>query len=200
MLFRSLFIHHVLRTGAAAAEFSAGTGGSRNSARRMAVVIRALREAESLSRGKLILLLTLAAVAVLFVWGFTRKSAPPPIPFTKATRATVISSLSTNGKVEPIEWASARAERAGVVQKVFIQRGQQVRQGAELVALDVSSATSELAAASASIAQAQAQQQVLQQGGPQLERTQIENQLATARVNLRNARKEIGRASCRERV
>ena len=73
---------------------------------------------------------------------------------------------------------------------MFAQRGQLVQKNAELIALDVSGATSELAAANAAIASAQAQQQVLSQGGSQAERTQIENDLAAARVNLQNARKE----------
>ncbi len=143
-----------------------------------------------MSRTKLTLILALAAAGALLIWGFTRRSTPPEIPFTKATRATVVSSLSTNGKVEPIEWASARAERPGVVEKVFAQRGQVVQKGAQLIALDVSGATSELASANAAIASAQAQQQVLSQGGSQAERTQIENDLAAARVNLQNAQKE----------
>jgi HlyD family secretion protein len=141
------------------------------------------------SRKRVILVSALAG-AVILIWGFTRKRAPPEVPFAKATRETIVSSLSTNGKVEPIEWASARAERSGVVQKVFVARGQQVSKDAPLVQLDVSAANSQLATAAAEIAQAQAQEQVIQQGGPQLTRTQIEAELATARASLANAQKE----------
>lgn len=143
-----------------------------------------------MSRSRWMVLLAVAGIAILFIWGFTRKSAPPDVPFTRVSRATIVSSLNTNGKVEPIEWASARAERQGVVQKVFVQKGDQVAKGAALVALDLSSAASDLAAANASIAEAQAQQQTIQQGGSQLERTQIEGQLATARAALQNAQAE----------
>lgn len=143
-----------------------------------------------MSRGRIVLTAILVLVGSLLVWGLNRKSAPPEVPFTKVTRATVISALNTNGKVEPIEWASARAERQGVVRKVFVKLGQQVAQGAQIVALDVSDAASDLAAAHAQIASAQAQEQVLQQGGPQSERTQIENDVASARTGLQNAQKE----------
>lgn len=141
-------------------------------------------------RGKYVLMLTALAASALLIWGFTRKPAPMEVPFAKARRETIVSSLSTNGKVEPIEWASARAERAGVVQRVFVQRGQEVAKGAALVQLDVTAAGSQLAAADAQIVQAQAQEQVLRQGGSQLSRTQIEGELAAAQVTLRNAQHE----------
>ena len=140
---------------------------------------------------KFVLLLTALAAGVLLIWGFTRKPAPIQVAFAKATRETIVSSLNTNGKVEPIEWASARAERAGVVQKVFVQRGQQVSRGAALVQLDTTAAGSQLAAANAQIAQARAQEQTIQQGGPRQSRTQIESEIAAAKVNLRNSQREL---------
>jgi len=112
------------------------------------------------------------------------------VPFAKAARETIVSSLSTNGKVEPIEWGSARAERAGVVQKILVQKGQEVAKGAPLVQLDFTSADSQLAAANAQIAQANAQEQVIKQGGPQLSRTQIESDLAAAKLTLSNAQRD----------
>lgn len=136
---------------------------------------------------KTLLSLVLVCGAVVLIWGFTRKSSPPEIPFTKVTRGTVVSALSTNGKVEPIQWASARAERQGVVEKVFVQKGQYIQEGQELIELDMSSASSQLATAESEIAAAKAQQQTIRQGGPQLERTQIANDLAAARSALENA-------------
>ena len=150
-----------------------------------------MREAEVLSRSRLTLSLALTAAAVLLIWGFTRRAKPPDVPFTKVRRATVVSSLSTNGKVEPIEWASARAERAGVVKTVSVQKGQLVQAGAQLVSLEFTNATSELASANAAIAAARAQQQVIQQGGPQSQRTQTENELTAAQTTLTNAQKEF---------
>lgn len=143
-----------------------------------------------MTRTRVVLSFLAVAVAGLFLWGFTRKTSPPEIPFTKAARATIVSSLSTNGKIEPIEWASARAERQGVVQKIFVVRGQEVKPGQQMVTLDVGAIGNELATARADITSAQAQQQILKQGGPQLERTQIENQIGAAQSNLKNERKE----------
>lgn len=143
-----------------------------------------------MSRTKIILLTLAAAACILLIWGFTRRATPPRIPFTRVARATVISSLSTNGKVEPIEWASARAEQQGVVRQVFVHQGDHVAQGARLVSMEVTTAASDLAAAEAQIATAQAQQQAVRAGGPQSERTQIQNELAAARAGLKNAQRE----------
>ena len=143
-----------------------------------------------MSAARTILAAVLVAAAVLLIWGFTRKAAPVELPFVKVVRGTIVSSLSTNGKVEPIQWASARAERQGIVDRVLVQKGQQVQAGEELIALDTTDATSQLAAANAQIAAAQAEGQVLKQGGPQLQRTQIASDLASTRATLQNAQKE----------
>ena len=156
----------------------------------MAVTVRLLCQASIVSTTRTILIIVLVMAAVLLIWGFTRKTAPIELPFAKVVRGTVVSSLSTNGKVEPLQWASARAERAGIVDKVFVQKGQQVHSGDELISLDMSDATAQLATANAAIAAAQAEGQVLKQGGPQLQRTQITSDLASARANLQNAQKE----------
>ncbi len=141
-------------------------------------------------RGKYVIILTALLAGALLVWGFTRKQAPVEAPFAKAARETIISSLTTNGKVEPVEWASARAERAGVIQRVFVQRGQEVAKGVALVQLDVTAAGSQLAAADTQIAQAHAEEQLVRQGGSQLNRTQIDGELAAAQVALHNAQRD----------
>ena len=80
-------------------------------------------------------------------------------------REEIASSVPTNGKVEPIEWAEAHAERAGQVQKILIQKGDRVAHGAELIELDSSEANAELAAAQARVSQARAELDVLERGG-----------------------------------
>src|ERR1035441_2549659 len=57
----------------------------------------------------------LIAATAVAVWILSRKTRPPEVDFVKVTRETIVSSLGTNGKVEPIEWLAARAERAGTI-------------------------------------------------------------------------------------
>ena len=142
----------------------------------------------SRSRGWLILILGAAAIVTALL--LSKRATPPEIDFTKVTRETIATSLSTNGKVEPIEWLPARAERAGVITRVRIAKGQQVQAGETLVELDTRVAEAELAKAQAAIAQAQVQQQVLEQGGAIAERQQVEQDLSRARLDLDAANKQ----------
>lgn len=145
-------------------------------------------------RRRTLVLIFLILIVVVVSWGVSRRAQPPQIPFTKVVRSTLTSTLTTNGKVEPIQWASARAERQGVIQKVYVQRGQQVAEGTTLVALDNSAAEAQLATAEAQIAQARAQERPLQQGGSAAERADIENQMAKAHLDLQVARQNLASA------
>lgn len=145
-------------------------------------------------RRRTLVLLFLVLIVVVVSWGISRRAQPPQVPFVRVVRDTITSTLSTNGKVEPIVWASARAERQGIIQKVFVQRGQQVPEGASLVQLDDSAAQAQLQSADAQIAAAKAQEKPLQQGGAALERTEIENQLAKANLDLQVAQRDLASA------
>lgn len=118
-----------------------------------------------------------------------KRAQPPDVSFTKATRETLVSTLSTNGKVEPIEWMPVRSERMGVITRTFVSRGQLVRKGDPLVDLDTRVANADLSKAQAAIQEAHAQEQVLTQGGRIAERQQIESDLARARLDLAAAQK-----------
>jgi HlyD family secretion protein len=141
------------------------------------------------SRSRIWLAILLVGAVAIVVWAAMRKAAPPEVNFTKTTRETLVSSLSTNGKVEPIEWMPVRSERMGVITRTWISRGQLVRKGDPLVELDTRVANADLSKAQAAIQEAQAQEQVLTQGGRVAERQQIEADLARVRLDLTAAQK-----------
>jgi len=66
-----------------------------------------------------------------------------------------------------------------------------VAAGAPIVSLDDSAAAAELATAEAQIAGARAQERPLQQGGSAAERTEIDNQLAKATLDLATAQRDL---------
>jgi HlyD family secretion protein len=138
----------------------------------------------------IVLLVGVLVLAGVIVWGVSRKSAPPEAPFARTSRETIVSSISTNGKVEPIEWASARAERPGAVQKILVHRGQTVSAGEALVVLDANQAVTDLAAAEARVKGARAQLTVIDQGGRAGDIAEIEGSLARARLDLENAQRD----------
>jgi HlyD family secretion protein len=143
-----------------------------------------------LSRVRSGLTLVLLVVVAAAIWILSRRTAPAEVEFVKVARETIVSSLGTNGKVEPIEWLPARAERAGTIARVLIVRGQQVRKDQPMVELDTRIASAELGKAEAAIHEAQTQERVLDQGGRITERQQVEADLARARLDLEAAEKQ----------
>src|SRR5260370_22393806 len=132
----------------------------------MAAPVRLLCEVGSVRRSTSWLAILLVGGAALAVWIFFKKTSPPEVEFTRVIRETMISSLGTNGKVDPAEWMPAKAERAGVITSVLVTRGQQVKAGTPMVELDTRVANAELSRAKAGIKEAQTQPQVLDQARP----------------------------------
>lgn len=140
---------------------------------------------------KRIVLLLFVLVAALGAFVAFRQRQPPVVPFVKVRRETIVSTLTTNGKVEPIEFAVVRSERSGPVGRILVQKGQRVSQGAVLLELENGQPRSELAAAEARIAQARAELQVVTSGGRAPEQAEIESGLARARFDLETAQKDL---------
>src|SRR3954454_8653821 len=110
--------------------------------------------------------LWLAAVVLLLLlswWAFAHQQSVTEVHFTKVTQARIESTISTNGKVDPFDWAAARAESPGVVRAVSVERGARVQAGQILVTLDTTAAQAELAAAEARAQEARAELSVLAQ-------------------------------------
>ena len=139
---------------------------------------------------KKLLWLLAIPLAALGWWAYHRSDAAPQVPFAKAVRETLVSTLPTNGKVEPIEWAAVRVEQAGLVSKVPVREGETVRQGAPLAVLSDSGLTAGLNAAEARVAQAKADLATIDAGGKHLELTTIDSDLARLRTEKDHDEKE----------
>ncbi len=142
---------------------------------------------------KLLLLLPVLVIGVLAWWLYQRGNAPLEVPFSRVVRETLVSTLSTNGKVEPVEWVSVNAVRSGVVDSVPVHRGSRVARGEVLAELGASEAKSELDDAEARLAQARADLQEIQRGGRALDMAALDGELAEAKLELAAA--ESDRAS-----
>ncbi len=119
----------------------------------------------------------------------------------------LVSSVATNGKVEPTAVFQAHAPEPAVVQAVYVREGQQVTAGTLLLRLDSSSAQARVAAAKASLATARASAADVNQGGSReerinlsadLERTQLQVTQAAADVKALEQLQARGAASASE--
>ena len=135
---------------------------------------------------KLVFLLVLVVAGVLG-WGIFRKSTPPSIPFSRVKRETLVSTLPTNGKVEPFQWQMIRAEAAGVISKVNVVEGQSVTQGAVIALMTDPSRPAEIDTASARISEARANIKSLEAGLKPAELAEIDNSIARLNIELQQA-------------
>jgi HlyD family secretion protein len=134
--------------------------------------------------------LAVAGLAVLWaVWQW--KSQGPVVPAAKIVRGSFADSVTTNGKVEPSQWASARAEREGVVIAAPVSAGQRVAKGAPLAVLDTKDSQADLAAAQARIEEAKAEIAVLSAGGTRRELVDIDEAIRQKRQEKALAEKDL---------
>jgi HlyD family secretion protein len=138
---------------------------------------------------KLLLLLLLAGIAAVILWGVLRKSDPPKVSFARVKRQTLVSTLPTNGKVEPAVWQAVRAETGGIVSGVPAEDGQTVAAGAVVAAIVDPTLGAEVSAAEAKLTEARANLASQTAGGRPAEFTDIDNSLARAQFDLAQARK-----------
>src|SRR3954471_11161241 len=127
------------------------------------------------------LLLLFPALLILW-WILEHQQSAPEVHFATVAEATVRSTIPTNGKVEPAEWAAARAEIAGVVGSIALQRGAEVKAGDVILTLDTTATQSELAAAQARLQEAQTEAETLKQGGKASQLANISSSIVSAQT------------------
>ena len=126
----------------------------------------------------------LVVAAAVVGWGVFRKSTPPKISFTRVKRITLVSTLPTNGKVEPFDWQAIRAERAGILMGVKVRDGQRVAKYEVIASISDPSVQADLEAGEARVAEAKANLSALEEGGKPAELVDIENSIKQARLQL----------------
>jgi HlyD family secretion protein len=103
-----------------------------------------------------------------------------PVRAARVERRDIVSTVSTNGKVEPTEDFQAHAPMSGVVNKLFVNLGQKVQRGEQLVRMDESDALKNVAAAQANLDSSVATLNSMEHGGSQ-------DELLTAKSDLSQA-------------
>ena len=132
-------------------------------------------------------LLSVSGIGYLLV----HRNAPPELPFAEVKVETLVDTLATNGKVEPVEWAAVRAERAGKLTRLMVERGNTVRAGATIAVQDTAEFQALINSAEARAQQAQAERDALDTNGRPAELAQMDGALRKAKLELESGRKEL---------
>ncbi len=133
-----------------------------------------------LGRGWIISIITVVVLVGLFFFLRSEFHGAVTISTAQAHYEDIRVPVSTNGKVQPIEDFQARASAPGVVAKLFVQVGQKVVKGQELLQMDDSEARNRLAGAEASLTSSEAALKNMQSGGTQDELLSEKADLASA--------------------
>lgn len=128
----------------------------------------------------------IGVLAVLVVAALAMHRKVPVVPIAQVTREDLLFSITSNGKVEPIDAQVARAEFQTFVDKVMATEGQAVRRGETILTLDSADVRSQLAQARADLLSAQNDLRNAHAGGPPEQMAQLRGDLKAAQVQVEN--------------
>ncbi len=132
----------------------------------------------------------LAAAGALLYFGLAAGPAPKEVAFVRVARQTLVSTIVTNGRIEPSGYAAVRAPRQGALLKLAVEKGQPVQAGQIIAEIDGMGLAAEIQAADTQIAQARSELAVFDRGGSAAALTEIDNSTASTRLELETARRE----------
>ncbi len=141
----------------------------------------------SSSRGWIITLVVTVVVIALIVFAKSAFKEKIEVRVAKASRTDLVSTESTNGQVEATQDYQAHVSAPGVIKKVYVEVGEHVQRGAELVRMDDTDAASRLAGAQATLDGAIATLNNMKAGGNQDEMNGEQADLASAQSQQKQA-------------
>jgi RND family efflux transporter MFP subunit len=106
-------------------------------------------------RNRTLLFLLLAGIIAFVLIKVSGRQPVAKIAAVRPVRQNIVSSIVSNGKVEPISPFTIRAQFDTFVQKVHVTEGQNVKKGQLLLELDVKDVAAQLAAAKSRLLRAQ---------------------------------------------
>jgi HlyD family secretion protein len=131
-------------------------------------------------RNRIVILLLLAVVTAIFlVWLIGRKPAAK-ISAVTPTRENLVSSISSNGRVEPISPYVIRAQLNTFVKKIYVTEGQTVKKGQLLLELNAKEVAAQLAETRSKLLRAQDDLRAARAGGKADEAAKVAADLAKA--------------------
>jgi len=133
-------------------------------------------------RNRIVLYLLLAGALAYAGVQLSGRKPVPKISAVTPMRENLVSSISSNGKVEPISPFVMRAQLDTFVEKVRVAEGQTVKKGQVILELDVKDAAARLAEAKAKLLKAEDDLRAAKAGGKIDEAAKVTGDLAKAQA------------------
>ncbi|HUN89663.1 MAG TPA: efflux RND transporter periplasmic adaptor subunit [Terriglobales bacterium] len=143
------------------------------------------------SKSRIWIPISIVLLLIALIGYFSLRTRAVGIRYATVTRGTITSTISTNGKIEPIQNFEAHAPASTTVSKVFVAQGDHVKPGQLLLELDDSGALSDTAKAQAEVAGAEAELNAIKNGGTHEEVLTTQADLARARTELAAAQSNL---------
>ncbi len=123
--------------------------------------------------------------AVLLVRRLTEDTVE--VRVSPVTHENLVSTVSTNGKVEPVEEFQPHAAAPGVVKEVLVENGEKVKEGQLLLRMDDADAVARIAQATSALRTAEAAVNDMEHGGSAEERFTAAGDLSRAKLQQEQA-------------
>ncbi len=134
-------------------------------------------------RNRTLLFLLLAGIVAFILVRVSGRQPVAKISAMKPVRENIVSSVSSNGKVEPISPYSIRAQLETFVEKVHVSEGQNVKKGQLILELNIREAASQLAQAKSRLLRAADDLRSAKAGGRADEAARVAGDLAKAQAD-----------------
>jgi HlyD family secretion protein len=133
-------------------------------------------------RNRILLYLVLAGVLAYVLVELSGRKPVPKVSVVEPTRENLVSSISSNGKVEPIAPYVMRAQLDTFVEKVRATEGQAVKKGQVILELDVKDAGARLSEAKGRLLKAEDDLRSAMAGGKIDDAARVASDLAKAQA------------------
>jgi HlyD family secretion protein len=135
-------------------------------------------------RNRIVIFLVLAGLLIYFLVSVIGRKPAAKISAMTPTRKNLVSSISSNGKVEPVSPYVMRAQLDTFVKKIYVTEGQKVKQGQLLLELNVKEASAQLAEMRAKLLRVQDDLRAAKAGGKADEAAKVNGDLSKAEAQL----------------
>jgi len=134
-------------------------------------------------RNRIVIFLLLAGVVAFVLVRLSGRQPVAKISAVTPSRQNIVSSINSNGKVEPITPYVMRAQLDTFVERVFATEGQAVKKGQPLLELNVKDAAAQLAEAKSKLLRAQEDLRAAKAGGRTDDAARVAGDLAKAQAD-----------------